>query len=50
MKGQKINIKNLVPFFMSLNPPLGLGKNLERTEVANKVVKMKLHGYILVNK
>jgi len=45
MNGLKIKEKNLIPFFLSLNPPLGCAKNLEKTDVANQIVRMNLHGY-----
>ena len=43
-KGQKIRERNLIPFFMSLSPPLGFGENSDKKEVAKSVMKMELHG------
>ena len=42
-----INQKNLIDFYMKLEPPLGFGGNNERAKVALEIMKMKLEGYIL---
>lgn len=39
-----INQKNLIDFYMKLEPPLGFGPNIERAKVALELMKMKLEG------
>lgn len=43
-----INQKNLIDFYMKLEPPLGFGPKAERAKVALELMKMKLDGYIYI--
>lgn len=43
-KGQKIHQKKLIPFFMSLSPPLGPEPSLTKLQMQQQIMKMKLYG------